>query len=177
MKATSGLSEDCLRYLNQPLEIKFVAGWGWLVQKEFCKASIEFADMMKINGSISEITPRKFHRHHGVLRAFKGEITGIGHYFYGMEAFVFSRNDGFNWNFSDRSDSTWCIALGKGEPQFPCRTSPNPWPVIFKNDIIRGFCEYIRENKTEANQSLQTTTMAVTDRAPSSTLRASHGRV
>ena len=31
--------------------------------------------------------------------------------------------------------------------------------------------------KTEPNQSLQTTIMAVTDRAPSSTLRASHDRV
>ena len=34
----------------------------------------------------------------------------------------------------------------------------------------------LRKN-TEPNQALQTTTMAVTDRAPSSTLRASHGRV
>ena len=145
MNASSGLSADCLRYVNHALEIKFIAGWGWHVQKDFGRSAIEFSDMLTVNTTVSEITPRKFYRHHGVLRAFKGEITGANHLFSGMEAFVFSRNDGFDWNFSDRSESTWCIALGKGEPQFPCKSSPNYWPVIFKNDIIRGFCEYIRE--------------------------------
>jgi hypothetical protein len=40
----------------------------------------------------------------------------------------------------------------------------NPYPIL-------------KEKTTEPNQSLQTTIMAVTDRAPSSTLRASHDRV
>jgi len=43
-------------------------------------------------------------------------------------------------------------------------------------EVYDGAAKIERHNLTEPNQALELTTMAVTDYAPSSILRASHGR-
>ena len=147
MRATSGLSHECLGYLGRPLEVRFVYGWGWGVSENYWKALGEFPEIESINGNTAEITPRRFYRHYGVLRAFKADIVFPTSTLDGMEVLAYSLANGFDWNFSTRICPLWGFLFGKGEPQFPFWKSPYPWPRIYKNGIIGGYGEYIRNNE------------------------------
>jgi len=64
----------------------------------------------------------------------------------------------------------------KKRPKIPKKISLTRMEVKVNFEVYDGAAKIERHNLTEPNQALELTTMAVTDYAPSSILRASHGR-
>ena len=145
MRATSGLSAECLPFVGRRLEVRFEHGWGWRVLEDFGKSSHDFEEIHQFNGNTAEVVPTKFCRHYGVLRAFKAHVVFPAYSLHGMEVLAFTLADGFDWNFSTRVCSLWGFLFGQGEPQFPFWKSPYPWPMIFKSGTIVGFGSDMRE--------------------------------
>jgi hypothetical protein len=64
----------------------------------------------------------------------------------------------------------------KKRPKNPKKFSLTRMEVKVNFEVYGGAAKVERHNRTEPNQALQRTTMLVTDYAPSSILRAKHGR-
>ena len=75
----------------------------------------------------------------------------------------------------DRRELAWALAYAQGRLKTAAmKQHKSTWRLTIKR--VQEALDGLRDEK-KPNQALQRTIMAVTDRAPSSTLRASHSRL
>lgn len=117
----SGLAEHTRTFLGHPLIIRCCSGWGWSVKRNGQTESFEDS---RLTSADIEVIPDGF-------VSFRTERGGIyGRVVQGPRSFpiskflAFTSSDGTEYDFTDKTNTSWRVILADGEPDYDSHWFP-----------------------------------------------------